>query len=89
MALTFTKKLIMNVGNKKLSMYDVTHDGTETSIDASDIGLHYIDHAIAGQNDTGTDVATYTNGLTTNYGAALGMTALSANAITSIWAFGW
>ena len=59
MALTFTKKLIMNVGNKKLSMYDVTHDGSETSIDASDIGLHYIDHAIAGQNDTGTKVKVF------------------------------
>lgn len=89
MALTFTKKLIMNVGNKKLSMYDVTHDGTETSIDASDLGLHYVDHAIAGQNDTGTDVATFTNGLTSNSGSSIDMTALSALAVTSIWAFGW
>ena len=89
MALTFTKKLIMNVGNKKLSMYDVVHDGTETSIDASDIGLHYVDHAIAGQNDSGTDVAAFTNGLISNSGTSIEMTALSALATTSIWAFGW
>ena len=84
MALTFTKRLKMNVGNKKMSMYDVTHDGSETSIDASDIGLHYVDSAVAG-----TVTTTFTAELTTAYGASLAITALSSGAVSSIWAIGW
>lgn len=89
MALTFTKRLEMSVGAKKMSMYDVTHDGSTTSIDASNIGLHYIDHAIIGQNNVGTDVAAWNTGLSANNGAYVTVVALSANAITSIWAIGW
>ena len=84
MALTFTKRLEMSVGNKKMSMYDVTHDGSETSIDASDIGLHYVDSAMV----CGGTTADYAD-LTTTYGASLAVTALSASAVTVLWAIGW
>jgi hypothetical protein len=84
MALTFTKRLEMSVGNKKMSMYDVTHDGSTTSIDASDIGLHYVDHAIAG-----TVTTTFDAELSTQYGAALAIVALSSGAVSTIWAIGW
>jgi hypothetical protein len=84
MALTFTKRLEMSVGNKKMSMYDVTHDGSETSIDASDIGLHYVDSAMVCGGST-TDYAD----LTTTYGSSVAITALSASAVTVIWAIGW
>ena len=84
MALTFTKRLRMNVGNKKMSLYEVTHDGSETSIDASDIGLNYVDAAISG-----TITTTFTAELTTAYGSSLAITALSSGAVSSVWAFGW
>jgi hypothetical protein len=84
MALTFTKRLEMSVGPKKMSMYDVTHDGSETSIDASDIGLHYVDSAMV----CGGTTADYAD-LTTTYGASLAVTALSASAVTVLWAIGW
>ena len=84
MALTFTKRLEMSVGNKKMSMYDVTHDGSETSIDASDIGLHYVDTAMV----CGGTTADYAD-LTTTYGASLAVTALSSGAVAVIWAIGW
>lgn len=89
MALTFTKRLEMNMGNKKFSAYDVTHDGTAATITASDIGLHYIDHAIAGQANQGSNVTTNTGELTVSLGAYVTMTVLSTTAITSIWAIGW
>jgi len=84
MALTFTKRLEMSVGSKKMSMYDVTHDGSETSIDASDIGLHYVDSAMV----CGGTTADYP-ALTTTYGASLAVDSLSATAVTTVWAIGW
>jgi hypothetical protein len=89
MALTFTKRLEMSVGNKKMSMYDVTHDGATGSIDAADIGLHYIDHSMCGQTNQGTDVATDTAEITVNNGEYITITALSTTAVTTIWAIGW
>jgi hypothetical protein len=79
----------MSMGNKKFVAYDITHDGTATTIDASSIELHYIDHAVAGQANQGTNVTTNTGELTASYGAYITMTALSTTAITSIWAIGW
>ena len=84
MALSFTKRLEMSVGNKKMSMYDVTHDGSTTSIDASDIGLHYVDSAIAG-----TVTTTFDAELSTQYGSSLDIVALSSGAVSTIWAIGW
>ena len=89
MALTFTERLKMNMGNKKFVAYDVTHDGSAGTVEASSIGLHYIDHAITGQANQGSDVADNTGELTVSYGAYVTMTVLSTTAITSIWAIGW
>jgi hypothetical protein len=89
MALTFTKKLAMNLGNKKFVGYDITHDGTVTTVDAASIELHYIDHAIAGTATQGSSVTTNNGQLAVTSGAYVQLVALSANAVTSIWAFGW
>lgn len=90
MALSFTQRLRTSLGDKALRVYEVTHDGSETSIDAADLELHYVDIAIA----TGHTIvlsATSTVGidLTTSYGAALAFTAMSSGAITTILAIGW
>jgi hypothetical protein len=93
MALTFTDKLgglHIPLGGKAFRAYEVTHDGSETSIDASDFELSYFDTAIAGP---GTQVLSATSvayaDLTTTQGKSLAMTALSSGATTVIWAIGF
>jgi hypothetical protein len=93
MALTFTDKLggmHIPFGGKAFRAYEVTHDGSETSMDASSFELSYIDTAIAGP---GTQVLSATStayaDLTTTQGASIAMTALSAGATTVIWAVGF
>lgn len=90
MALTYTKRLHEKLGGKAFRAYEVTHDGSETSMDASDFELNYIDMAIAGP---GTIVLSATSttavDLTTTFGSSIAMTALSSGAKTLIWAIGW
>lgn len=46
MALTFTEKFREQAGHKKHVIYEVVHDGSATTILASDIELNYIDYSI-------------------------------------------
>lgn len=89
MALTFTKRYEGFLDRKKLKIFDVTHDGSETSIDCSSLNLNYIDIAF---NIAGTVPLSATStkwaDLTTNNGLYLGMTALSSGAITTVVALG-
>ena len=84
MALTFTQRARLLVGNKDFRAYDVTHDGSETSIDASDLDLNYIETAMVAGGTT-TDYPD----LTTTYGSSIAMTALSSGAVTVLWAIGF
>jgi len=90
MALTFTKRYSGRLDRKKLKIYDVTHDGSETSIDCTDLELNYIDHAMASGATipVGSAGTTAYPDLTTNNGLLLAMSALSSGAITTIWAIG-
>jgi len=45
MALSFVEKLTMSSGDKAFRVYEVTHDGSNTTIQASDLNLTYIEHA--------------------------------------------
>ena len=67
----------------------MTHDGSETSIDASDLDMNHIDAAMAGP---GTQVLSATSvayaDLTTTSGKSIAFTALSSGATSIIWAFG-
>ena len=47
MALTFSEKISTRIGRRKYKVYEVTHDGSATTVDASAVGLNYIDYAIA------------------------------------------
>lgn len=89
MALTFSEKFRAGIGGKAFRAYEVTHDGSETSIDASDLDMNYIDAAMAGP---GTQVLSATSvayaDLTTTSGNSIAFTALSAGATSIIWAFG-
>ena len=93
MALTFTDKLggkHPSIGGMAFRIYEVTHDGSETSMDASSFDLTYIYSAIPGG---GTIVlsATSTVGidLPTNNGASISMTAMSSGATTILWILGY
>ena len=46
MALTFVQKMYGSDGNKRHVIYEVTHDDGTATVNASDIGLNYIDYAI-------------------------------------------
>jgi len=45
MALAFSEKLTISSGDKAFRVYEVTHDGANTTINASDLNLTYIEHA--------------------------------------------
>lgn len=93
MALTFTDKLggqHPSIGGMAFRVYEVTHDGSETSMDASSFDLTYIYSAIPGGGTTvlsATSTA-YTD-LPTNNGKSLEMTALSSGATTILWILGY
>ena len=93
MALTFTDKMDnkhLMIGGVAFRCYEVTHDGSETSMDASDFDLTYIYSAIPGG---GTTVLSATStayvDLPTNHGSSLSMTALSSGATTILWLIGY
>jgi len=90
MALTFDKKVAISMGSKAFRLYEVTHDGSETSMDASDFELNYIDGAAA---MPGTQVLSATSvvycDLTTTYGKSIAFSALSSGATSMIMAIGY
>ena len=46
MALTFSQKIRGKMGNKEFRLYEVTPDGSITTMDASSFDLNYIDYAV-------------------------------------------
>ncbi|MDY6834975.1 MAG: hypothetical protein SVY53_09285 [Chloroflexota bacterium] len=68
----------------------MTHDGSETSMDASDFDLNYIEATMAGP---GTQVLSATStayaDLTTTSGKSIAFTALSSGATTLLWLIGY
>lgn len=93
MSLTFTDKMAgkhLSLGGVAFRCYEVTHDGSETSMDATDFDLTYVYSAIPGGGTTVLSAAStaYVD-LTTNHGKALAMTALSSGATTILWLIGY
>jgi len=92
MALTFTKRIAMNmdISGKLFRAYEVTHDGSAATANATDFEMHSIDHCIA---TPGTQILSATStaycDLTTSYGAAIAFTALSAGCTTNFWLIGY
>jgi len=92
MALTFTKRISINmdISGKLFRAYEVTHDGSETTANATDFGMKYIDHYVAapGTSVIGAASVAYCD-LTTSYGASIAFTALSSGATTNFWLLGF
>ena len=89
MGLSFSIKYRGNLDRKKLRIVDVTHDGSTTSIDHSDLDMNYVDVAfnVAATAPLSASSTKWAD-LTTHSGTYLAMTALSSGAITTIFAIG-
>ena len=89
MALSFSLKLNQRLGRKRYKVYEVTHDGSETSIDASDVGLNYIDYSMLDNLGALSSDAADFNYMGTTSGKAIAMTsALSASAVDVLQVWG-
>ena len=89
MALTFTQRLYMPMGSKAFRAYEVTHDGSTATANASDFELNNIETAVA---TPGTQVlsagSTAYCDITTAHGTSIAFTALSSGATTNFWLIG-
>ena len=90
MALSFSEKVNVRIGRRKFKVYEVTHDGSETSIDASDLGLNYIDYSLLDNKGALSSDAADFNYMGTATGTYIGMTnALSASAVDVLQVWGY
>jgi len=90
MALSFSEKARLAIGGKAFRVYEVTHDGSETSIDATDFDMQYIEASWVGGGTcplSATSAAFFE--LTTTSGTKLATTALTSGAIAVICAIGY
>ena len=87
MTLAFTQQARGSMGNKVLKAYDVTLDGTNTTINASDLDMHYIDSALVTSVSVASNIAAY---LCTGAGASiiLGTTHTDTDKI-NLWVWGF
>jgi hypothetical protein len=46
MAITFSQKIRMSMGDKKFRVYQITGDASTTSITAANLDMNYIDYAL-------------------------------------------
>jgi hypothetical protein len=89
MANTFSEKVRGMMGNKAFRVYEVTSDGS-TTINATDIGMNYIEYAIMSPKTAlSSDAADYPRISGTTTGTYITVVAQSASAVDIIEAWGW
>lgn len=91
MALTFVEKLRGTTMGKAFRLYEVTHDGSATTIDAANLDLNYIDYAIVNGMTALSAVADYDylSGVTGASPFVTFANALSSGSICAVQAWGW
>jgi hypothetical protein len=91
MALAFVEKLRGTTMGKAFRIYEVTHDGSATTIDASNLDLNYIDYAIVNGLTALSSVADYDylSGTTGGSPYVTFGSALSASTVCVVQAWGW
>ena len=92
MALTFVQKIFGFDGNKRHALYEVTHDESTTTINATDVGLNYIDYALVVPVTLTTTIDGSKMHMLSDGGPGKTVTianALSAGEIFSFEAWGW
>lgn len=90
MALTFTEQVRESIGRKSFRVYKVTHDGSTTTINASDLGMNYIEAMVITPFTALSAVADYSvlSGTTTGTYVTVA-NALSSGAIDMVQAWGY
>ena len=88
MANTFSEKVRMSMGNKAMRVYEVTSD-TSTTINATDLGMNYIEYAVLTPVSAMSSAADYPilSGVTT--GTYVTLVAQDADNVVAIEAWGW
>lgn len=92
MALTFTERVRADIGGKSFKAFEVTLDGTVTSMTASDFGLNYIEAINASYRVIASaDAAMLPVLLTQEAGVSKVEIASAGNAADgmNIWVIGW
>jgi len=92
MALGFSKKLQMSSGDKKMCIYEVTHDASVVAMDAASFELNYIDYAICipCTIPDGIDGASYAMLSIAGPSIAISFSdALSSGSVVAVQAWGW
>lgn len=89
MALSFSEKVRDRFGSKAYRVYEVTHDGSLTTIDASALDMNYIEYAIALPITALSTVADYPRISGTTSGSFVTMVAMSSGSVNTIIAYGW
>ena len=92
MALTFSEKINSQQGRRKMKVYEITHDGSTVAVNASDLGMNYIDYAIAGDCVIPTSITGDAISRLSITGASIAVSfanALSSGATSWLQAWGW
>ena len=90
MAFTYTKKIRDKIGSKEFRVYEITPDGSATTIDAGNLDLNYIDYCIPSLKDVLTAVAAhaYISGSASGTYVTLGAAHTASETIV-VQAWGW
>ena len=91
MALAFVEKVRGTTMGKAFRIYEVTHDGSATTIDASNLDLNYIDYAIVNGLTALSSIADYDylSGVTGGAQYVTFANALSSATVCVVQAWGW
>jgi hypothetical protein len=89
MALTFSEKVRMSMGNKAMRVYEVTSDGSVTTINATDLGMNYIEYAVLTPVSAMSSAADYPILSGTTTGVYVTMVVQDSGNINAIEAWGW
>ena len=90
MALTFSEKLRGTTMGKAFRIFEVTHDGSVTTVEATDLDMNYIDYAIVNGMTALSSVADYDYLSGTVSGTYVTLAgALSSSSKFVIRAWGW
>jgi len=89
MALSFSQKVRDRFGSKAYRVYEVTHDGSATTIDASNLDMHHIEYAFLHPITALSSVADLPRLSGTTSGPFVTMVAMSSGSVNSIIAYGW
>jgi hypothetical protein len=85
-------KIQMSSGDKKMHIYEVTHDASTVAVNATDLEMNYIDYAICVPVTIPTSITGAAFPMLSIAGPSIAVSfsdALSSGAIVAVQAWGW